>query len=45
ASDEEIKEQLKEILENNDKCKENLQKLNEKDVLFNKFWSNKLYLE
>ncbi|CAG8823412.1 22290_t:CDS:2, partial [Racocetra persica] len=45
ASDEEIKEQLKEILENNDEYKENLQKLNEKDVSFNKFWSNKLYSE
>ncbi|CAG8820991.1 27207_t:CDS:2, partial [Racocetra persica] len=45
ASNKEIKEQLKKILENNDEYKKNLQKLNEKSVSFNKFWSDKLYSE
>ncbi|CAG8542853.1 16085_t:CDS:2, partial [Dentiscutata heterogama] len=44
-SDEQIKERLKALLENNKECSEKLQKLKDKGVLFNKFWSKKLYSE
>ena len=44
-SDEQIKERLKALLENNKKYSEKLQKLKDKGVSFNKFWSKKLYSE
>ncbi|KAF0515420.1 chad domain-containing protein: PROVISIONAL [Gigaspora margarita] len=44
-SDERIKEQLKEMLESDKECTEQLQKLNDKGVPFNTFWNNKLYSE
>ncbi|KAF0476722.1 chad domain-containing protein: PROVISIONAL [Gigaspora margarita] len=42
-SDKRIKEQLKKILESDEECAEQLQKLNDKGVLFNTFWNDKLY--
>ncbi|KAF0458255.1 chad domain-containing protein: PROVISIONAL [Gigaspora margarita] len=42
-SDERIKEQLKEMLESDEECAEQLQKLNDKGVPFNTFWNDKLY--
>ncbi|CAG8731161.1 11238_t:CDS:2, partial [Dentiscutata heterogama] len=44
-SDEQIKEQLKALLENNKECLEKLQKIKDKGVSFNKFWSENLYSE
>ncbi|CAG8821273.1 24083_t:CDS:2, partial [Gigaspora margarita] len=38
-------EQLKEILESDEECAEQLQKLNDKSVPFNTFWNDKLYSE
>ncbi|CAG8621245.1 9732_t:CDS:2, partial [Dentiscutata heterogama] len=44
-SDKQIKKQLKTLLENDKECSEKLQKLKDKEVSFNKFWSKKLYFE
>ena len=44
-SDEQMKERLKKLMENDKECAENLQKLNNKGVSFNKLWNDKLYSE
>ncbi|RIB02166.1 hypothetical protein C2G38_2292258 [Gigaspora rosea] len=44
-SNERIKEQLKKMLESDEECTEQLQKLNDKGVLFNIFWNDKLSSE
>jgi hypothetical protein len=42
-SDQDIKERLKKKLESDEYCNEQLRKLNDKEVTYDKLWSDKLY--